>query len=75
MVGACSSVVGWGTMLWAGMSQVWSQSGHLSFQLISFFQPHYGPRVNSASNRNLPGGKEQPEHKPDNLTTICEPAV
>jgi hypothetical protein len=25
--------------------------------------------------RNLPGGKERPAGKPDNLTAICEPNV
>jgi hypothetical protein len=25
--------------------------------------------------RNLPGDKERPVHKADNLTTICEPIV
>jgi hypothetical protein len=47
-VGARCSVVGWGTMLQAGRSRVrvptrWN---------FSSFQPHYGPGVNSASNRN-----------------------
>jgi hypothetical protein len=46
--GARGSVVGWGTMLQAGRSRVrvpmrWK---------FSSFQPHYGPGVNSASNRN-----------------------
>jgi hypothetical protein len=27
------------------------------------------------STRNLPGGKERPALKADNLTTICEPIV
>jgi hypothetical protein len=27
------------------------------------------------STRNLPGGKERPERKADNLTAICEPIV
>jgi hypothetical protein len=27
------------------------------------------------STRHLPGGKEQPAHEADNLTTICEPIV
>jgi hypothetical protein len=27
------------------------------------------------STTNLPGGKEQPAHKADNLTDICEPTV
>jgi hypothetical protein len=31
--------------------------------------------LSEMSTRNLPGGKGQPAHKPDNLTTICEPNV
>jgi hypothetical protein len=27
------------------------------------------------STRNIPGGKEQPARKADNLTAICEPIV
>jgi hypothetical protein len=50
--GACSSIVGWGTML-----QAWKVTGSISnftgsFQFTSSFQPHYGPGVNSASDRN-----------------------
>jgi hypothetical protein len=46
--GARGSVVGWGTMLQAGRSRIrvpmrWN---------FSSFQPHYGPGVDSASNRN-----------------------
>jgi hypothetical protein len=46
--GPRGSVVGWGTMLQAGRSWVlvpmrWN---------FSSFQPHYGPGVDSASNRN-----------------------
>jgi hypothetical protein len=36
------------------------------------FQLHYGPGVNPEI---FVGGKEQPAHKADNLTTICEPIV
>jgi hypothetical protein len=44
------------------------------------FQPHYGPGVDSASNRNeyqepfwgVKGGRRG---KADNLTAICEPIV
>jgi hypothetical protein len=48
MLGARGSVVGWGTMLQAGRSWVrvpikWN---------FSSFQPHYGPGVDSDSNRN-----------------------
>jgi hypothetical protein len=47
-MGARGSVVGWGTMLQAGRSRVrvpmrWN---------FSSFQPHYGPGVDSASNRS-----------------------
>jgi hypothetical protein len=46
------------------------------FKLIESFQPHYGPGVDSVSNRN----KHQESswgigwlvHKADNLTAICE---
>jgi hypothetical protein len=76
-MGARGSVVGWGTMLEAGRSRVrvpmrWH---------FSSFQPHYGPGVDSASNRNeypprkVPGGKGRPARKADNLTAICEPIV
>jgi hypothetical protein len=43
--GARGSVVGWGAMLQAGRSRV-------QVPMRSFFQPHYGPGVDSASNRN-----------------------
>jgi hypothetical protein len=45
------------------------------------FQPHYGPGVDSASNRNEYkesswGVKDgRPARKADNLTAICEPIV
>jgi hypothetical protein len=47
---------------------------------FSSFQPHYGPGVNSASNRNEYqepswGGKGRPARKADNLTAVCEPIV
>jgi hypothetical protein len=70
------SVVGWGTMLQARRSQVrvpmrWN---------FSSSQPHYGPGVDSASNRNEYqepswGSKGRPARKADNLTAICEPIV
>jgi hypothetical protein len=52
--------------------------------VIGFFQfnksSHYGPRVDSASNRNeyqklLLGNKARQARKDDNLTAICEPTV
>jgi hypothetical protein len=44
------------------------------------FQPHYGPGVDSASNKNEYqesswGGKGRPVRMADNLTDICEPIV
>jgi hypothetical protein len=46
------------------------------FQFTESFQPHYGPGVYSASNRNeyqkIFLGKAQ---KADNLTAVCEPIV
>jgi hypothetical protein len=47
------------------------------FQFTCFFRPHYGLRVDSASDRNehqksswgVKGGRR----KTDNLTVICEP--
>jgi hypothetical protein len=41
---------------------------------FSSFQPHYGPGVDSASNRNE-YQEERPARKADNLTAICEPIV
>jgi hypothetical protein len=65
MVGACSSIVGWGTMWQAGRSQV-------QFAMRSM-------GVDSASNingtRNLSGAKGELAHKADSLTAICEPIV
>jgi hypothetical protein len=46
--GARCSVVGWGTMLQAGRSRV---RVPMRWNFLSF-QPHYGPEVDSASNRN-----------------------
>ena len=42
---------------------------------VKSFRSHYGPGVDSASNRNeyqggFPGGKKRPLRKADNLTTI-----
>jgi hypothetical protein len=46
------TVVGWVTMLQTGSSRVRFQMRSLDFQLTYPFQPHYGPGVDSASNRN-----------------------
>jgi hypothetical protein len=66
--GVRGSVVGWGTMLQAGRSQIripimWN---------FSSFQLHYGPGVDSASNRNE---YQEDSWGADNLTAICEPIV
>jgi hypothetical protein len=46
------SVISWGTMLQAGMSRVrFPMSLDFSIDLM-YFQRHYGPGVDSASNRN-----------------------
>jgi hypothetical protein len=53
------------------------------FKFTPSFQPHYGPGVDSASNRNeyqeSSWGKGQPARRSDNLsdnlTAICEPIV
>jgi len=48
---------------------------HWNFSLALSFRSHYGPGVESASNRNeyqeyFLGGKKRPVRKADNLTTI-----
>jgi hypothetical protein len=47
---------------------------------FSSFQPHYGPGVDSAYNRNeyqdpSGGDKGRPARQADTLTAICEPIV
>jgi hypothetical protein len=49
--GARGSVVGWGTMLQAGRSRDRIPMRWI-FSIYLIFQPHYGPGVDSASNRN-----------------------
>jgi hypothetical protein len=79
--GERSSVAGWGAMLQAGRSRARVPMRSLgSFQFTSSFQAHYGPGVDSTSNRNEYqvyswGGKERRVRKADNLTAICEPIV
>jgi hypothetical protein len=66
-------------MLQAGRSRVRVPMMWIFFRFTYFFQPQYGPGVDSAlteiSTRNLPGGKGRPERKADKLTDICEPIV
>jgi hypothetical protein len=44
--GARGGAVGWGTALQTGRSRV-------RFPMVLSFRPHYGPGVDSASNRNV----------------------
>jgi hypothetical protein len=68
---------------WLGARGSVAERSRVRFRMRSLdfaFQPHYGPGVDSASNRNgyprdLPGGKERPACKADNLTAICKPIV
>jgi hypothetical protein len=56
-----------------------ARRSRVRFPMRPIFQPHYGPGVDSASNRNeyqeSSWGKGRPAHKADNLTTTCEPIV
>jgi hypothetical protein len=58
-------------MLQAGRSRVRFPMRSLDFTFDLIFQPHYGPGVDSASNRNE--YQEPPARKADNLTASCEP--
>jgi hypothetical protein len=44
-------VVGWGTVLQVGRRRVWLSMVSLEF-FMDIILPHYGPGVDSASNRN-----------------------
>jgi hypothetical protein len=50
--GAYSSIVGWGTVLQARRLRVRFPMRSLDFSIGMIFQLHYGPAVNSTSNRN-----------------------
>jgi hypothetical protein len=75
------SIVGWGTMPQVARSWVRFLTGSLFFfHFTQSFQPHYGPGVNSASNRNEYqgsswGGKGRPVLKADILIAICDLSV
>jgi hypothetical protein len=66
-------------MLQAGKSRVRTRMRSLDFSINLPFQPHYGPEVDSAFNRNVSGiflgSKGRLVRKADNLTTISEPIV
>jgi hypothetical protein len=77
--GACGSVVGWCTLLHIGSSRVRFPMRSLDFSIDLSFQPHYGPGVDSAFDRNeyqeySRGGKGRPARKAD-FNAICEPIV
>ena len=50
--GVRGGAIGWGTEPQAGRSRVHSRWGHWDFSLTESFRPHYGPGVDSFSNRN-----------------------
>jgi len=50
--GARGSAVGWGTALQVGRSRVRFPMVSLDFFIDIILRPHYGPGVDSASNRN-----------------------
>jgi hypothetical protein len=78
-MGAHNSVVGWGTRLQTGRSRV-----RVPMRWIFFNWHNPSSRIialestlslTQMSTRNLPGGKERPACKADNLAAICEPIV
>jgi hypothetical protein len=79
--GARGSVVGWGTMLQAGRSQVRIPMRSLNY-LIDLTLPaalwpsgRLSQPLTEMSTRNISGSKGRPAHKADNLTATCEPIV
>jgi hypothetical protein len=76
---ARGSVVGWGTVLQAGRSQVWYLLWSLDFSVDIILPVALWPwgrlsLLREMSTRNLPGGKGRPARKAD-LTAICEMTV
>jgi hypothetical protein len=48
-----------------------NRSNHSNHTMaLGWIQP-----LTEMSTRNLPGGKVQPAHKPDNITVICVPII
>jgi hypothetical protein len=59
-------------MLQAGRSRVRFPMKSLDFSIDLILPAVLCPGVDSASTRNLPGGKERPARGADNPTAICE---
>jgi hypothetical protein len=77
--GARGSVVGWGTMLQTGRSQI-----RFPMSLHVFNWPNLSSRIMANGSKqsltemnttNLPGGTGRPAREAENLTAICEPSV
>jgi hypothetical protein len=79
--GASGSILGWGTTLKGGRSWVPFPISSLDFSIDLTFQLHYGPGVDSDSNRNEYQESSwgvkgyRPGSKTDNLTAVYEPTV
>jgi hypothetical protein len=78
---ASDSVVGWGTLLWAGRSQVWVRMKSLHFFNLPVPSSHawglgFTQPLTDMSTRSrkimFVGSRVWPVQKADNLTTICE---
>jgi hypothetical protein len=79
-IGACSSVVGWGTTLQAGRSRVRFLVKSLDFSINLILPAALWPwGWLSLQQKWIPGiflvGKGLPARGADNLTAICEPTV
>jgi hypothetical protein len=61
-------------MLQAGRSLVRVPMRSLDFS-VDLILPGSNHPLTEMSTRNIPGGKERPARKAENLTAICEPIV
>jgi hypothetical protein len=79
ILGAHSSVVGWGTMLqdWRSLVRVPDEVDFFNLPNPSSHTIALGSTqpLTEMSTRNLLKGKGWPAHEADNLTAICEPNV
>jgi hypothetical protein len=69
---ARGSVVGYGSILRAGRSQIRIPIRSLDFSIDLTLPSALRSR---GSTRNLPGGKRRPARMADNLTAICKPSL